>query len=122
VYLGGFHNRVRREWIRRIFSQNSAVEYHHFGDIDAGGFYILQHLRERTGVSFRPWQMDVVTLKKYREFWLPLTASDRTRLKRLTEQIESNFQGDREDRQSLIDVIRYMLKNDCKMEQEATHL
>ncbi len=62
VYLGGFHNRVRREWIRRIFSQNCAVEYHHFGDIDAGGFYILQHLRERTGVSFRPWQMDVVTL------------------------------------------------------------
>ncbi|MGH4120897.1 Wadjet anti-phage system protein JetD domain-containing protein [Clostridium sp.] len=65
IYLGGYHNSVRREFIKKIHQQNPKVLFHHFGYIDAGGFYILEHLKNQTGVDFKPFKMDVETLKEY---------------------------------------------------------
>ncbi|WP_422449407.1 Wadjet anti-phage system protein JetD domain-containing protein, partial [Thermoanaerobacterium sp. DL9XJH110] len=48
IYLGGFHNRVRRDFIKMLYDQNSDATYYHFGDIDAGGFLILEHLKDTT--------------------------------------------------------------------------
>ena len=77
IYLGGFHNGVRREFLRMIAaSADSNVTYHHFGDIDAGGFYIYRHLRENTGIDFRPYMMDRDTLIKYEAYSKPLTPND----------------------------------------------
>lgn len=55
VYLGGYHNSHRRNFINKIYNDNPDAEYYHFGDIDAGGFYILLHLRAKTGVHFMPY-------------------------------------------------------------------
>ncbi len=106
IYLGGFHNRIRRDFIKKIYLQNPDMEYYHFGDIDAGGFYILEHLRKLTGVNFKPYKMDLDTLSQYRNYSKSLTENDKLRLKRL--------KGNDFD-----EVIEYMLKNDCKLEQEA---
>lgn len=106
IYLGGFHNRIRREFIKKIYRQNPEIEFYHFGDIDAGGFYILAHLRRQTGIDFMPYKMDLETLKKYRNYSKRLTLNDRERLERLQG---SEFN----------DVIQYMLEHDCKLEQEA---
>ena len=106
IYLGGFHNRIRREFIKKIYIQNPGVEFYHFGDIDAGGFYILEHLRRQTGIDFKPYKMDLETLKKYQDYSKHLTDNDRERLKRI---INSEFE----------EVINYMLENNCKLEQEA---
>jgi hypothetical protein len=106
IYLGGFHNRIRREFIRKVHAQNPYKAFRHFGDVDAGGFYILEHLRRLTGVGFEPYRMDVETLRQYRDFSKRLTDNDRERLKRL--------QGGRFN-----EVISYMLEHDCKLEQEA---
>jgi hypothetical protein len=106
IYLGGFHNRIRREFIRKVHAQNPDKAFRHFGDVDAGGFYILEHLRRLTGVDFEPYRMDVETLRQYRDFSKRLSDNDRDRLKRL--------QGGRFD-----EVISYMLEHDCKLEQEA---
>lgn len=54
IYLGGYHNTDRRDFIRKVYEQNHDKRFLHHGDIDAGGFYILQHLREKTGIDFRP--------------------------------------------------------------------
>ncbi|HZK53715.1 MAG TPA: Wadjet anti-phage system protein JetD domain-containing protein [Desulfosporosinus sp.] len=105
IYLGGFHNRVRREFIKKIFQQNPGVCFYHFGDIDAGGFYILEHLKQ-TGIEFQPYKMDLETLKKYQEYSKKLTDHDRDRLIKLRG---SQYE----------EVISYMLENDCKLEQEA---
>ncbi len=106
IYLGGFHNSVRREFIKKIFQQNPGVRFYHFGDIDAGGFYILEHLKRETGIEFQPYKMDLETLKEYQEYTKKLTINDRDRLIKLKE---SQFK----------EVIGYMLENDCKLEQEA---
>ncbi len=106
IYLGGYHNSIRRQLIRKIYESNSDKHYYHYGDIDAGGFNILMDLRAKTGITFLPLNMNVETIKKYMDFTKKLTDNDRVRLK--------NLLGGEFD-----DVINYMLQNNCKLEQEA---
>jgi len=106
IYLGGYHNSVRREFIKMLYQQNQDVLFYHFGDIDVGGFYILEHLKRLTGVDFQPYKMNLDTLKKYCHYSKTLTDNDRERLSKLKD---SQFN----------EVISYMLKNNCKLEQEA---
>jgi len=109
IYLGGYHNRVRREFIKKIQQQNPDILFYHFGDIDAGGFYILEHLRNQTGVDFRPYKMDLATLKEYYQYSKKLTDNDRYRLLKLND---GQFK----------ELINYMLENNCKLEQEAVNV
>ena len=109
IYLGGYHNRVRREFIKKMFDQNHGKKYFHFGDIDAGGFYILQHLRNETGVPFNAYKMDIETLEKYKDFTKRTTENDESRLRRL---LCTEFK----------ETIEYMLMNHCKLEQEAVDI
>ena len=87
IYLGGFHNRAKRELLKLIYAGNPDKEYRHFGDIDAGGFYILEHLKKKTGISFKMLLMDKGTLIKNRDRAKKLTANDIVRLKNLSEKI-----------------------------------
>ena len=106
IYLGGFHNSVKRKFIKKVFVENTSKSYMHFGDIDAGGLYILKHLRNKTGIKFAPMYMDIETLKKYDSCVKPLTKEDLARLKRLKEDTEFD------------NLISYMLEHNCKLEQE----
>ena len=109
IYLGGYHNTNRRNFIRKVYNQNPNKIFLHFGDIDAGGFYILEHLRKRTGINFSPYKMDAETLKENLAFAKKLTENDK---KRLAMLLDSEYE----------DTIRFMLDNDCKLEQEAMYL
>lgn len=106
IYLGGFHNSVKREFIKKIYRGYPSKIYMHFGDIDAGGFYILKHLRNKTGVKFIPMKMGVETLQLYKDCVKKLSTEDRKRLEKLL--CDDEFK----------DVVAYMLENDCKLEQE----
>ena len=106
LYLGGYHNSIRRNMIRKIYENNQDKLYYHYGDIDAGGFYILLDLRNKTGISFAPLNMNVSTLEQYKNYTKKLTDNDRSRLNNL---LGGEFN----------EVITYMLENDCKLEQEA---
>lgn len=109
IFLGGYHNSVRREFVKKIHLQNPNVLFYHFGDIDAGGFYILEHLKQQTGVDFQPYKMDLNTLKEYYQYSKKLTDNDHDRLLKLKD---SEFN----------EVINYMLENNCKLEQEAINV
>jgi len=106
IYLGGYHNAARRLLLQKLYEFNSELKYYHFGDIDAGGFYILRHLIEKTGIKFNPYCMDIDTLKIYSSFTKPLSENDKKRLKNL---LNSEY----------AETIQYMLQNNCKLEQEA---
>ena len=106
IYLGGYHNSIRRKMIRMLYENNPDIMYYHCGDIDAGGFYILLDLRKKTGIPFEALKMDVPTIIKYKNYTRKLTENDRTRLLNLKD---SEFS----------EVIAYMLENNCKLEQEA---
>lgn len=106
IYLGGFHNSVKRNFIKKVFAENVSKSYMHFGDIDAGGLYILKHLRNKTKIKFTPMFMDVETLKKYASCVKSLTKEDVNRLKHLKD--DSEFEN----------LVSYMLEHNCKLEQE----
>ena len=106
IYLGGYHNIHRRNFIRKLYLQNPDIAYYHYGDIDAGGFYILLHLRKKTDINFLPYHMDIATLQQYSSLTRQLTDNDRKRLQHLADR---EFSA----------VIQYMLENNCKLEQEA---
>lgn len=111
-YLGGYANRFQREFLRKVFADNPQITYLHFGDIDAGGFYIHENLCRITGIPFGLWRMSKEELQdvRYADCLLKLSANDRKRLKMLAEH------------EIYRDVIRYMLEEGVKLEQEIVSL
>ncbi len=111
-YLGGYANRYQRDFIKMIHRTNEKVSYFHFGDIDAGGFWIHHNLCEITGVDFALYSMSVNELqnKEYATCLHKLTDNDRIRLQEL------------QDIGIYTDVIQYLLNNNVKLEQEIVSL
>ena len=109
IYLGGYHNKARRELLCKIYNKYKSSEFFHLGDIDAGGFKILNHLRKSTEIPFKALKMDTDTLLKYKEYAKTLTVNDRKELSRIYELDEY------EEFKSVIEV---MIKEGIKLEQE----
>ena len=108
VYLGGFHNSVRTELLKRIYEKNPGKTYFHKGDIDVYGFMILENLKSKTGIPFVPLEMDLAILQEYERYQLvqPLSAADR---KMLHLPQLAPYQN----------VLAYMEQHNCKAEQES---
>lgn len=111
-YLGGYANRFQRDFIKKVYDDNPSLEFLHFGDIDAGGFWIHHNLCEITGVNFKTFCMskDELSKKQYESCLHRLTHNDTVRLQELKEM------------RVYADTIRYMLQHNVKMEQEIISL
>ncbi|OSA90554.1 UNVERIFIED_ORG: hypothetical protein B2H95_12440 [Clostridium botulinum] len=111
-YLGGYANRFQRDFIKKVYDDNPSLEFLHFGDIDAGGFWIHHNLCAITGVNFKTFCMskDELSQKQYESCLHPLTDNDTVRLQELKEM------------SVYADTIKYMLQHDVKMEQEIISL
>lgn len=109
IYLGGYHNHARRELLKTIYETFHTAQYYHFGDIDAGGFQIYYHLKEKTKIPFKLYHMDLQTLKAYEMYGKKLTESDIKRLKKLRDS-----KMEESERQ----CVDYMLEHNIKLEQE----
>lgn len=107
-YLGGYVSRTQRDFLKRVSQDNTHLRFLHFGDIDAGGFYIHEHLCRMTGTPFELWHMSVQELAdpRYAGCLQELTAQDQRRLKKLAEK----------DRYK--ETVKYMLETNVKLEQE----
>lgn len=109
VYLGGFHNQVRRDFLLKLYNANCNLKFYHCGDIDAGGFYILNHLIEKTNIPFEPIMMDEKVLIKYKKYTKELTDEDKIRLKKMMTK---------DSMKKYYSTLDYMLENNVKLEQE----
>ena len=118
IYLAGYHNRQKREFLKMIYRKYPDMEYYHFGDIDAGGFYIYEHLRRKTGIPFQTMNMDAKVLLKYREYAKKLTENDRKRIQKLMEYY-NNIPGPDLRTEKNLEVLGIMLEKGIKLEQEA---
>lgn len=105
IYLGGFHNTLRRKLLM-LLARYTSVPFYHFGDIDAGGIRIFYHLCEKTQIAFQSVCMDVHTLNQFASQCVELTQEDHRRLTDLLNQ--PMFQ----------DTIEWMLMHNKKLEQE----
>lgn len=78
----------------------------HFGDLDPDGFCILENLRRKTGIDFRSWKIDLLSLKKYRVYAKELNQNDRTKAENLIRE------------EKYTEILSYMLQQGVKLEQE----
>lgn len=111
-YLGGYANRYQRDFLRLVHASNPQVRYKHFGDIDAGGFWIHHNLCDITGVKFELFGMSVRELQN-REYAMclhQLSSNDRVRLLELGMM------------EPYVEVVNYMLEQGVKLEQEIVSL
>ncbi|ADL36132.1 hypothetical protein bpr_II194 (plasmid) [Butyrivibrio proteoclasticus B316] len=106
IYLAGYHNTDKQNFIRKIAETNLFKTWYHFGDIDPDGFYILEHLKKKTGIAFSPLGMGIEELTKYKEYCKPLESNDLKKAKSLV------------DKGLYEDIVQYMLENNVKLEQE----
>lgn len=111
-YLGGFVDRYQRDFLKMVYASNQDVRYKHFGDIDAGGFWIHRNLCEVTEVEFDLFGMSGNELqnKEYAQCLHSLSHNDRARLQELKAM------------DIYAKVIDYMLAQDVKLEQEIVSL
>ena len=107
-YLGGYATRSQRDFLKKIYYDNPSLTYRHFGDIDAGGLYIHEHLCRATGIPFQMHLMSRAELEdtRFQSCLRPLSDNDRLHLESLEKQeIYQNLAG-------------YMLEHGVKLEQE----
>ena len=110
IYLGGYHNSVRRKLLELLYQDFPKAEYLHFGDIDVGGFEIYRDLCRKTGIPFKTYHMGIEELEKYEAYTQELTGNDRKRLAALIQKAESEGKD--------IRVLLYMKEKGRKLEQE----
>ena len=62
IFLSGYHNLAKQAFIKQIAGDNPEKQWHHFGDIDPDGFYIVElsliHI-------YRLWVMDARGLSNH---------------------------------------------------------
>ena len=106
IFLSGYHNSAKQNFLKKIYNQNPSKAYFHFGDIDPDGFFILENLRSKTGIDFKAHKMGIEELKKYSDFTKPLEKNDITKAKTLIENGKHT------------EVMEYILESNVKLEQE----
>ncbi len=106
IYLSGYHNSAKQNFLEKIYQQNSSKAYYHFGDIDPDGFFILENLLKKTHIDLKPYKMGLEELKKYSDFSKTLEENDITKAKSLIEKGK------------FVEIMNYMLEKNIKVEQE----
>ena len=84
--------------------------WHHWGDIDLGGFCMLLRLRKEISPSIQPYRMGAEELETYCEFTQSFSKDYAEKLRKLAEN---------EQLSDCRACINYMLEHHIKLEQEA---
>lgn len=109
IYLGGYHNHVKRMFLQALYRAYPRTEFFHFGDIDCGGFRIWKDLCVKTDIPFQTLYMDLGIYHKYLDSGRKLTELDK---KTLEIMMKDPFY----ERQA--ELFASMLEHDIKLEQE----
>ncbi len=109
IYLGGYHNRAKRSFLKKLYERYPDAEYFHFGDMDCGGFRIWKDLCVKTGIPFQTLHMDLQTYGRYLKYGRRMTEQDKKMLQGMME--DPFFAGQKE-------LFERMLEEGVKLEQE----
>lgn len=111
IYHGGMYSPTKGKFfqkIRKVIDTN--VECYHWSDIDIGGFKIFIRLQKEIVNFLKPYQMEKADLEKMRTYWKPIS-------KQYKQQLEKMYSM--EEYAIFKNVIKFMIENECKLEQES---
>lgn len=109
IYLGGFSTRNQIQVLKKI--KEVCKDFYHFGDIDYGGFTILNNLMEELNLDIKTVNMNLNTLinnLKYTQSFDSDNYIDRLKTLLSKPLLKEYF-----------DVIQYMIDNKVWLEQES---
>ena len=113
IFLSGFATGSQIAFLKKVIEQNQNVRFQHFGDIDVGGFLILDHLEKELGLEITPHHMDETELEilkssQYKNCLQHLTENDKQRISSISEKHKG--------------TVEYIVKHNVKLEQEILSL
>lgn len=111
IYLGGFPTKRECAFLKKI--SNHCNNFNHFGDIDYGGFMILNNLIETLDRKINPINMDIKTLED--NFQYLTHFDDNEYLLKLNKLLSYP------NLVNCFEVIQYLIAHKCKLEQEALY-
>jgi hypothetical protein len=109
IYTGGFASPSLIRFIAQIRASRPDLPIAHWGDLDAGGFAVLAHLRRHIG-QVLPVAMDRSTLDTFRAYAQVLSPQDRVMLTHLRQH---------PDLLDCAPALDYLQDLGLKLEQEA---
>ena len=112
LYHGGVYSPVKGLWFRLLADtlKNKDVPVYHWSDIDLGGFCIFRRLKTQVFSNLLPWKMDLETIQNNREHCMEIQSE--LYLQNLEKLLADP------GLQMFHDVIRYMLQERVRLEQE----
>lgn len=110
IYLSGYNSLAKTNFLRLLKNNREDISWYHFGDIDPDGFLIFENLKKTTGINFCSYYMNIATLQQYSSYTKKLEKND---IKKANNMILNNVNAE---------IARYMLDNNCKLEQEIISL
>ncbi len=109
IFLGGFSTRSQIQVLKKL--KSVCKEYYHFGDIDYGGFTILNNLMEELDLNIKTINMDLATLEKNIKY--TQSFNDHKYIEKLKTLLEKPLLKE------FTDVIQFMIDNSVWLEQES---
>ena len=109
IYLGGFSTRSQKKVLNKIKSK--CGDFYHFGDIDYGGFTILNDLMEYLDLEINTINMDLNTLLsniKYAQTFDEEKYVEKLKTLLIKPRLKKYY-----------DVIEYLIENKVWLEQES---
>ena len=112
VYHGGFYSPVKGLFFKKLYdiARTQNILFFHWGDMDLGGFQIFTRLKKQIIPELKPYRMDVESFIAMKSFWQAFDDKYAKALEKLLNQ---------KDYLDFHDLIRLMLKERARLEQEA---
>lgn len=110
IYHGGQYSPSKKIFLQAIAHASEGVPWHHWGDIDYGGFSMLARLRREISASIRPYRMNKQELVTFAAFTTSFSLEYSHKLHELTTSAEL---------EDCSECLGYMLERCVRLEQEA---
>ena len=113
IYTEGFCKNNLVKFLKTMQNSTKNLKFYHFSDLDAGGFYIFNDLKNKTNIDFKPLLMDETIFNKFIDNAKLLTKIDINKLNQLLKNDEFGL---------FHNLIKRMLETNLKLEQEGIDL
>jgi hypothetical protein len=112
VFHGGFYSPCKGLFFKKLYyaALDKNIEFYHWGDIDLGGFKIFKRLKFNIIPEIKPYLMDKEAFVSKIEYAAMFDSQYADKLKQLLEDNQYS---------EFWDVLKFMIENGIKLEQES---